>query len=440
MTTKNTNDKIINITSKGADTDDYNISPNRINTKEQNDGIMNLLDFDELEMKLEEMKKKKIVLQRHRDECNYKITPPNPNKKYSYWKVWVKKEGEERTRITKKTEQAFINAMYDYYFPHGEEIVTLNSLYPEFIENRKKLGLSEDTLRIDRNIYDKFYDNHPIMDTSITALKAIDITTFINECIIEFGLTKKATHKMKKLMKELCALATLKDLTNKILFAPETFRLDRCLVSLAKMETPVERAVTGSARESLIEHLKNEHKKKPSYMATLALLLSFQTGLRNGELSALKLNMVDLENEVLYIRYAQRSVKKKTVEKKLKNEFSIRSIPLNREALHIVKTAIGIAQSTHNPEGYLFVNTKGKRYTARAIASKLERSCKKLNLLGYSMHDIRRGVATLVYLKSNNNINATQKLLGHANKSQTYEYIHDQIDDSDVKGALDKIC
>lgn len=239
------------------------------------------IDNETLEKLLDMKKRFEKVYKVHSENCNYTITEPNPESKDQRWRVWVKKEGDERKKIAKKTEEELKEAMYQYYFPVDEQFKTLDDLFPALMEQRINLGLDADTIRKDRNHYDKFYKGRPVMNIQIKKLTAFDITNFINQCIVEFSLTRKATHNMKLIMKELCALATLHGLTSVVLFVSETFRLDRCSIPRAVLETRSERAISGKEKVKLIDFLKDEHLKKPTYTPTLALLLSMKTGLRN---------------------------------------------------------------------------------------------------------------------------------------------------------------
>lgn len=401
------------------------------------DSIMHL-DNETLEELLEMKKTFEKVLKVHSENCNYKITPPNLDSKDQRWRVWVKREGEARKKIVKKSKTELLEAMYKYYFSKEEKLNTLDDLFPIFLKNRRDIGLDENTLRKDQNHYDKFYKHHKIMKIPIKKLTAYDVTNFINECIVDYSLTRKATHNMKLIIKELCALTAFYSLTSEILYVPDTFRLDRCSISRAKLETRNERAISNKDNAKLIDFLKDEHRKRPTYSPTLALLLSMNTGLRNGELSSIEIKMVDLEKKVLFVRKAENRAKKNTG-KKLKTTSSYRTIPLNKEAVEIVKLAIDLANRTENPSGYLFVNEKGQRQTARSIAAKLERSCKKLGITQYSPHDIRRTFATNIYLNTNNNINIVQALLGHSTKSQSYEYINDVLPNNAVAEAVESL-
>lgn len=149
--------------------------------------------------------------------------------------------------------------------------------------------------------------------------------------------------------------------------------------------------------------------------------------------------MVNLEEKVLFVRKSEDKTNKAAY-KKLKTNAGYRTIELNRDAIEIIKKAIKIATSTPNSSGYLFVDKTGKRQTSRSIAAKLERCCKKLGITQYSPHDIRRTVATELYLRNDNDITFVQDLLGHTTITQSYAYIHNIMPDKAVAIAVESLC
>lgn len=395
------------------------------------------LDNEELEQLLNMRKRSDKAMAAHSANCNYSIILPNSESKYPRWSVWVKKDGEKRKKLAKKTKDELIEAMYEYYF--SDTIKTFNDLYPLWVESRSQLGLDPDTLRKDQNHYDKFYKDNPVMDKLISKLVPNDITEFLNHCIVEYQLTRKALNNMKLIIKQLCALAVHRGLTKEVLYIKESVRLDRCMVSRAKKETKTERALPDDIKKILVDYLYSFHESKPNSSTVLALIVSLNTGLRAGELSSILIKMVDLDDKILYVRNSENS-STKVVRDKLKSDSAYRAIPLNERAYNAVLKAIAIANESKEPSGYLFVDENGNRQSARSISAMLARCCDKLEIIRYSSHDLRRTVATNIYNNNNNDISIVQAILGHSTASQSYDYIQDVVDRKDIAAALDTLC
>lgn len=114
----------------------------------------------------------------------------------------------QRQKVTAYTERALYKKLYEFYFPTQKE--TLETLYPQWVEKRKSMKLSDRTIHRNRNDWEKFYRNKKIVTKAVDRITTEDIECFFYECIREHGLTKKALNNMKLIFKELMKLAKKK--------------------------------------------------------------------------------------------------------------------------------------------------------------------------------------------------------------------------------------
>lgn len=86
----------------------------------------------------------------------------------------------------------------------------------------------------------------------------------------------------------------------------------------------------------------------------------------------------------------------------------------------------------------LFISTRKKRISNRAVQSTIEKYLRKagFDTSIYSTHKLRHTAATLMYKYGNVDIRALKDILGHANVSTTQIYTH--LDDEDLKNAVKK--
>lgn len=86
----------------------------------------------------------------------------------------------------------------------------------------------------------------------------------------------------------------------------------------------------------------------------------------------------------------------------------------------------------------LFISTRKKRISNRAVQSTIEKYLRKagFDTSIYSTHKLRHTAATLMYKYGNVDIRALKDILGHANVSTTQIYTH--LDDEDLKNAIKK--
>lgn len=167
-------------------------------------------------------------------------------------------------------------------------------------------------------------------------------------------------------------------------------------------------------------------EKKIDETQELEYLLCLYTGLRVGELCALKWEDVDFENESIQIRHSVQRVtaegggkKTKLVLNTPKTESSLREIPLPGFLLNCLREKSGRA----NPESreFLFPGRGGSCRDPRTMQQRLGRIMRELEIPGVHMHTLRHTFATRC-LEQNMGIEILSELLGHSSPQITLKY------------------
>lgn len=135
------------------------------------------------------------------------------------------------------------------------------------------------------------------------------------------------------------------------------------------------------------------------------VLLAMNTGLRRGELFALTWENVDLRGRTL------------TVEGKTAKSKKTRHVPLNDEALDILKQWKKQAGDT----GLVFPNADGEPLDN--IQTAWENLLKKAKVTGFRFHDLRHHFASKLVM-AGVDLNTVRELLGHADIKMTLRYAH----------------
>lgn len=169
-----------------------------------------------------------------------------------------------------------------------------------------------------------------------------------------------------------------------------------------------------------------EMAKDSSYFNQYLFVL--QTGLRTGELTALKWSDVDFENKVLHIRRTMdfRNNEWKISTTKTKN--GKRDVPLTQKAIEILSNLRKDNRKTNViPMEYhdlVFLSKNGKPILNSAYNIILRRICEKSGIEKFSMHELRHTFATRC-IQSGMTPKTLQGILGHANISTTMDiYVH----------------
>lgn len=165
------------------------------------------------------------------------------------------------------------------------------------------------------------------------------------------------------------------------------------------------RYLTTEEEKALREALDKRDKISKDHLKSL-VILSLNTGMRRGEVFNLKWSDIDLKNKVL------------TVEGDTAKSGQTRHIPLNKEALSILKTW---KAKDNNNFSYVFPSKTGSRLD----------NVKKAwtNLLGqakiesFRWHDLRHTFASKLAMKGVP-LNTIRELLGHSDLAMTLRYSH----------------
>ncbi len=142
------------------------------------------------------------------------------------------------------------------------------------------------------------------------------------------------------------------------------------------------------------------------------IVTALKTGLRIGELLALRWQDVDLVAGRLMVRQALAG-KKIDVPKNHKT----REVPLSDELVRTLKTY------RHLKGEYVFCDSKGHLHTRYAVKWPLWQACKRAGLRFIGWHTLRHTFASHLVMRGAP-LKAVQELLGHADITMTMRYAH----------------
>jgi integrase len=146
-----------------------------------------------------------------------------------------------------------------------------------------------------------------------------------------------------------------------------------------------------------------------------AFRLLFYTGLRLGEMLALRWDDVDFEDRVLLVRRAVSSGKE-TLPKGRRHRF----VPLSRPAVEALVRLASRDEFT-GPEDYVLCNRWGRRIDGSALRSRYARACKAAGLRHVRLHGLRHAAGSLVARTTDAVF--VRDFLGHEKLSTTDRYV-----------------
>ena len=163
------------------------------------------------------------------------------------------------------------------------------------------------------------------------------------------------------------------------------------------------------------------------------LLLDLFTGMRRGELIALRWEDIDFESKKLHVRHSIVAVQGVPEMKGPKTEAGKRDIALSDK---IIQLLLQRRQEFPNTE-YVVCQPDGKPYTPDAFSRKFQRFLQRNHLPHIRLHDIRHASATMM-IEHGVDIKTVQSRLGHSDISTTLN-IYSHMTEKMNRNAADKL-
>ena len=168
-------------------------------------------------------------------------------------------------------------------------------------------------------------------------------------------------------------------------------------------------------------------------LTALGILLSLFTGLRIGELCALKWRDFSFEDKEFYVQRTMQRLhnldddteRKTTIEiGEPKSQSSIRKIPIPDELLNFLKNAYVAVSADRQEDAYVLSGLKNKFVEPRTMENRFKSVLKKCGVEKINFHALRHTFATKC-VELGFDIKSLSEILGHANVNITLNrYVH----------------
>ena len=188
------------------------------------------------------------------------------------------------------------------------------------------------------------------------------------------------------------------------------------------IELPIEENLQKQSRE-IIAYDKDEQNKlfkeilkNQDSVGYLAVVFMIETGIRSGELLALKWKDIQLDRSRMHVHATilqPTSTYKATYQDSPKTKSSNRIIPLTPRA----KTILNILKNKRNTE-WVFEGKNG-RYSYKQLMYQTKKLCRDTKVPYYGEHVFRHTFATNCYYKGID-VKILSKLMGHSSVTVTY--------------------
>lgn len=354
-------------------------------------------------------------------------------------KIWQASDGRWKTYVEVAGHRKLI-AKSNRATLEDEVVKILREPKPKFKECfdawiNEKLEYGE----IQRQTYDRYTADYKryisgteLENKEIKTINELYLENFIRQKISDNNLTAKNWGNMRILISGTMVWARKHGFTDiRISLFLSELQLSNKIFRRVQMKD--EEQVFNTEEENKIKHYVSDHPE----ILGLGIMLAFSTGLRIGEVSALKWS--DWNDDILIVQRTEIKYKIdgkwiEEVRNFTKGRDGIREIVLTDEAINILKT---LYQYTGSQDGYIFLRD-GARIKAAWLSNRIEAVCREVNIPHRSFHKIRKTYGTKL-LDANVSDKIITKQMGHTEILTTKRfYYYNKEETASIKERLEK--
>lgn len=358
--------------------------------------------------RLEQMKKDAVLLSKHQHKIFFSD---------DYWTTYVKDSGCKRglRKLRGKTQDELERKIVQYYKDY-EENPSVSDAFDMWMNDRIEYQeIKAQSITRMKNNFQRYFKS--IMSRAIKNVTEGDLTQFIKSIIVQFNLSHKQYADIRTIIRGLWRYSRDKGWTDlKIVEYFQEIYLPRGMFRVPEKHAK-NKVFTSEDAIALTNYLR-----KSNYLTDMGLLLQFETGMRIGELSALKWE--DIYDDFIHVHrtevhYTENGHDKKTVQDIPKSDAGDREVILTDNA----KRTVHSIKIKHPFGEYVFERADGSRIAESCFNRRLTVVCKRLGIEKASSHKIRRTFATNL-INAGTDESLIREMMGHSDISTTRKYYY----------------
>ena len=370
------------------------------------------ISLDGVKEYMRKARKNKIL-----DNYRGQIKKLNGKDQRYYIKLKDSSRSDGRYTIKAPTEEELLEKVFLWHLENVEKIKepTLASIFPEFLEYKKKTTWSESTAKRNLSVWKNHYENTDIIHVPIRKIRLKILQEWAYGLIEKHDLTQKEFGNVATWMKQMFEYAAMEEIIDRKFRQPE-IKSDEHKVLSPDMELALYRKCW--------EHF--ESKYYPVHqLLPLGIIMLFQAGLRPSELATLRYSDID-GDEIIIRRYY--SDKANVIrENRTKAGHGFRRIILTSLAKEIIEAARQrqLEEGIENPEYIFMMNDRFKSFYDR-LRKTFPVICKSIGIPQNTPYSGRRTFISSL-IDANVNIRTIQNYVGHNDARTTLNnYCYDR--------------
>lgn len=318
--------------------------------------------------------------------------------------------------MIKRKEKKSVEDEVIAYLKEELENPTIKEVFEEWNDRREKLEkISASTHLRNIQVFERHYKEFG--ENKIKNIEPEEIEEFLEEQIPEHKLTAKAFSNLKTITRGFLKRAKKRKLID--------FNVEEIFQELDTSESDFKKVVKEDYEEVFSEDETDviiPYLMENIDTQNLGILLMFATGIRVGELAAIKKE--DISGYYINIRRTEtRFLRDKKYVYEIKDfpktEAGVRTVIVPEGYTWIIRKMMCINAESE----FVFVDSKGKRMTTNCFRRRIRRVCDKLNIYPKSPHKVRKTYGSILL---DNNVDEKLILgqMGHTSIVCTEKHYH----------------
>ena len=371
------------------------------------------------------------TLQDIRMDKRAKLLAKHPYKIYKStdgkWHTYVNKEGSDTRVLVKRKKKEDIE---DYVISLIEQQnkLTFKQRFDIWVDRQEKCGRSPNTIYKYQKDYERFFEGYPIEETNIVYITEDvlieHIRTVLSEKKIPYRALKNIWGYIEGVFRKAIIDKAIDKEDNPCEYVDIPMLRQYC--TEVEEKTASERTLSDVEKQMLSNKLK-EYNPNINWLSNWGVELALYTGMRVGEISALRWEDVDMDSGIITIRHSEK-LNKKTRERYIdttKNS-KIRTFPIT-EVIEALLNKVKEYEIEHGWYGEFVFQDANGRVNAQKIGCCARSKTLHLPSGAKSIHAIRRTVNSNMKMNGITTAVASQ-LLGHSERVNEANYTYDTID------------
>ena len=346
-----------------------------------------------------------------------------------YIRLKDKNRSDGRYTIKANTEEELLEKIFLWHLENVESIKepTLASIFPEFLEHKKKTTWSDATVARNMSMWKNYYAGTEILTVPIRSIRLKMLEEWAYGLIEKHDLTQKEYGNVATWMKQMFEYAAMEEIITRNPY-PMLKITNRNVFRQSEVKTDEHRVLSQENELALYRECLDRFEKKHykvHQLLPLGIIMLFQAGLRPSELLTLKYEDIDGDEIVIRRYYSDKAGI--VMENRTKAGHGFRRVILTSLAKEIIEACRmrQIEEGLEDMEYIFMMNDHFKGFYDR-LRKTFPSLCEKIGIPQNTPYSGRRTFISSL-IDAQVNIRTIQNYVGHKDARTTLNnYCYDR--------------